>query len=150
MALPYEGAVSGKAAIAEIERIIGKFGAQSFGHMTDFEKGELTVHFTYRNTPVMVRASGKGYAMMWLKANPWSNNRKSSRVEWERKALAIGNIAVYSMLRDWIKGQIGAVETGILSFESAFLGQIMLPSGESVLDAVASKRMLRLPKPGGV
>jgi hypothetical protein len=53
------------------------------------------------------------------------------------------------ILRDWIKGQITAIETGILSFEGAFLGQILLPSGETVLERMTQTGLLSLPKPEG-
>jgi hypothetical protein len=43
-------------------------------------------------------------------------------------------IATCSILRDWIKGQITAVEVGILTFEGAFLGQLLLPNGRTVLE----------------
>ena len=51
-----------------------------------------------------------------------------------RDDLKQAQISVYSILRDWIKGQVTAVEVGMLSFEGAFLGQILLPSGETVLE----------------
>ncbi len=37
-----------------------------------------------------------------------------------------------------------AVEVGMLSFEAAFLGQIMLPNGCTVMDMVEQKDILRL------
>ena len=51
-------------------------------------------------------------------------------------------MAVYSILRDWIKGQITAIETGILTFEGAFLGQILLPSGQTVLEHATTAKLL--------
>ena len=51
-------------------------------------------------------------------------------------------ISVCSILRDWIKGQVVAIETGILTFEGAFLGQILLPTGKTVLDSVMQSNML--------
>ena len=72
---------------------------------------------------------------------------RTTKPDYEKKWLAQGKIAVYSMLRDWIKGQITAVECGLLSFEGAFLGQIMLPSGETVLERITHTDMLALPKP---
>ena len=52
------------------------------------------------------------------------------------------------MLRDWIKGQVIAIETGMLSFEAAFLGQIMLPTGETVLERIERDNVLMsLPAP---
>jgi len=67
--------------------------------------------------------------------------------DYERRALEKGKIAVYSMLRDWIKGQVIAIETGMLSFEAAFLGQIMLPTGETVLERIERDNVLSLPAP---
>jgi hypothetical protein len=53
----------------------------------------------------------------------------------------------YSILRDWIKGQITAVEYGILSFEGAFLGQIMLSSGEMVMEHIEGQQFLAIAPP---
>lgn len=94
------------------------------------------------NTPVSVKASIKGYAAAWLKEHPWSSRTRCNRVQHERKALDVASVAVYSILRDWIKGQIMAIETGVLSFEGAFLGQIMLPSGQTVMEQVTQTGML--------
>jgi hypothetical protein len=53
-------------------------------------------------------------------------------------------VAVYSILRDWIKGQITAIQTGILSFEGAFLGQILLTSGKTVLEHVEAEKLIAI------
>ena len=58
----------------------------------------------------------------------------------------VGATAVYSILRDWIKGQTTAIETGVLSFEGAFLGQILLPSGKTILETVEHQKMLPAPR----
>jgi len=58
----------------------------------------------------------------WLAAGRRCTSRKTrgcrsvglSRPQWERAALDQGLIAVNSILRDWVKGQISAIETGIL------------------------------------
>lgn len=71
---------------------------------------------------------------------------RGSQRDHEAKALKIGTVAVYSVLRDWIKGQITAVETGILTFEGAFLGQLMLPSGETVLERLRTDNLLPAPE----
>jgi hypothetical protein len=42
---------------------------------------------------------------------------------------------------------VTAIETGILSFEGAFLGQILLPSGQTVLEHVTTGNLL--PGPNG-
>lgn len=140
MSLPYENATSGKNAVAEMQRVLRGFGASSFGVMDNFAAGEIIVQFEHRSRQVTVRASYKGYAAAYLR-----HHRRSSEAVAKRQA----EIAVYSVLRDWIKGQITAIEIGMLSFEGAFLGQIMLPSGETVLERVERAEMLpALPKPG--
>lgn len=147
MSLPYESATSGERALGEIQKILRGFGCSKFGSMADDEAGEVLVQFEYRGRPVSVKASVKGYAAAWLREHPYNPSRsRSSKVDHERKALNIASIAIYSLLRDWIKGQVTAIETGILSFEGAFLGQIMLPSGETVLDRVTGgdKPLLKL------
>ena len=63
----------------------------------------------------------------------------------EAKAMEIASTAVYSILRDWIKGQVTAIETGVLSFEGAFLGQMLLANGRTVLEHVEQTKLLSLP-----
>lgn len=145
--LPYSTATSGERALGEIQKILRRFGCSKFGTMIDDEAGEVLVQFEFEGTPVSVKASIKGYAAAWLKEHPYSGRMRCTRTEHERKALEIGSVAVYSILRDWIKGQTTAIATGILSFEAAFLGQIMLPSGRTVLEHATERKMLPAPKP---
>lgn len=145
MSLPYENSTSGQNAINDMQKVLQRFGCSSFGHMMDYEHGELLVQFKYRDRNVSVKASIHGYAAAWLKEHPYSYRSRGTKIEHERKAKEIGGIAVYSILRDWIKGQITAVETGILTFEGAFLGQILLPSGQTVLEAAKSQNLLPAP-----
>ena len=142
MALPYENATSGDKALGDMQKLLRGFGCSKFGSMVDDEEGSLVVQFEYRGRAVSVKASTKGYASAWLKAHPHGPRMASTRVQHERKALGIASVAVYSILRDWIKGQITAIETGVLSFEGAFLGQILLSSGRTVLDHVDQHKML--------
>jgi hypothetical protein len=148
MPLPYENTTSGKRAIDDMQKILIAFGCNKFGHMLDIAAGELLVQFEYRGRQISVKASANGYAQRWLKEHPYSSRMKSTRAQHEAKAKEIGAIAVYSILRDWIKGQITAIETGILSFEGAFLGQIMLPTGKTVLEQVSDSKVL--PALGGI
>ena len=145
MALPYSAATSGEKALGEIQKLLRAFGCNKFGSMVDDAAGELLVQFEYRGRMVSVKASTKGYAAAWLKENPWTSRRAGSRPQHEKKALDIASVAVYSILRDWIKGQIVAIETGILSFEGAFLGQIMLPNGRTVLEHASESKLLAAP-----
>lgn len=146
MTLPYENSTSGERALGEIQKLLRGFGCNRFGSIIDDEAQEILVQFEYRGRQASVRASIRGYAAAWLRAHPYTHRTRSSRVEHERKAMQIASTAVYSILRDWIKGQITAIETGILTFEGAFLAQMMLPSGQTVLERIQSDNLLPAPK----
>ena len=142
MSLPYENATSGEKALGEIQKLLRAFGCNKFGSMSDDEAKEIMVQFEYRGRQVSVKASIRGYAAAWLKQHPYGPRTRGTREQYERKAMDIASIAVYSILRDWIKGQVTAIETGILTFEGAFLGQILLGSGKTVLEHVEQNKML--------
>lgn len=144
MPLPYSSATSGAAALDEVGKILNGFGCDRFGTMTDNAAGELVVQFTHHGKDVSLRASYRGYAVAWLKENPWSNRRTGTQKAYEAKALEQAKISVCSVLRDWIKGQITAVEVGILTFEGAFLGQLVLPSGQTVLEHVTAAKVIQI------
>ncbi|MCE7904004.1 hypothetical protein FBQ88_12450 [Gammaproteobacteria bacterium PRO2] len=143
MALPYENATSGNRALDDIQKILTKFGASRFGTMTDTEAGILLVQFTYRSRDVSISASVNGYAAAWLREHPYNPSRsRRSKIDHERFAMKQAQISVCSILRDWIKGQVTAVEVGLLSFDGAFLGQIMLPTGRTVLQTALDRQIL--------
>lgn len=144
--LPYANATSGRRALDDIQRLLGAFGCGRFGHMTDASVGEVMVQFEYRGRQVSVKASTRGYAAAQLKRNPWTPRKARPKADYERAALEQAEIAVYSMLRDWLKGQLTAIETGMLSFEGAFLAQILLPSGKTVLEHVEAAKQLPPPR----
>jgi hypothetical protein len=151
MPLPYESSTSGEKALGEIQKILRGFGCNKFGSMVDDSEQTIMVQFEYRGREVSVKASMRGYAAAYLRAHPptiYQTDKDKGRAAEkqkaaERKAADIASVAVYSILRDWIKGQITAVETGILSFEGAFMGQILIPGkGKTVEEFMTSQRLL--------
>lgn len=148
MTLPYENATSGKNAAAEMQKILKSFGASSCGVMEDFGAGEVIVQFQWRERQVTIKASFKGYAAAWLRHHPRKARSRLPDADRNQKALKQAELAVYSILRDWIKGQVTAIEVGMLSFEGAFLGQILLPSGHTVLEQVTATKLLQIESAG--
>lgn len=146
MALPYSNATSGQNALADIQKMLRQFGCTKFATGEDFDTGELFIQFEHMGRMVNMKANSKGYAAAWLKENPWSQRRKSSRAQHEAKALEVGSVAVCSILRDWVKGQVTAIEIGMLTFEGAFLSHMLLPSGLSVIEHVQKEKLLPAPK----
>lgn len=145
MGLPYENATSGNNAINDIQKMLRSFGCTKFATGEDYDTGELFVQFEHRGRAVNLRASAKGYAAAWLKEHPFGPRTRGTREGHESKALRIGQTAVYSVLRDWVKGQITAVEIGMMSFEAAFLSHILLPSGQTVIEHCESQKLLAAP-----
>lgn len=144
MSLPYENATSGTGALEEIGKVLKRFGCTRFGTMTDSEAGELIVQFTARGRDVSVKASVRGYAAAWLKEHPYGPRIRVTKTQHERRALEQAEVSACSILRDWIKGQVTAVEVGLVSFEGAFLGQILLPTGKTVMESEGVTGMLRI------
>jgi len=143
---PYASATSGAGARDEITKILRRFGCESVGFMDDFEKHEIVLAFTHRGRPIQLRASAKGWAAMYLKENPYTARRRASRTEHEGAALRQGHIAVNSILRDWIKGQVTAVECGILSFEAVFMPYMLGHDGRTLIEHAELQNLLPAPQ----
>jgi hypothetical protein len=143
MSVPYSSATTGTKAREEISKVLRRFGCESIGFMDAYQQHEVLLAFKHRNRPVQLRASAKGWAQMFLKQQPWNYNRRSTKQEWEQAALRQGHVAVNSILRDWIKGQVTAVECGILSFEAVFLPFMLTADGRPLIEREGEL----LPKP---
>jgi hypothetical protein len=145
--VPYEGATSGAAARDEITKLLRKFGCESVGFMDDFENQTVLLAFTHRGRPMQLKASAKGWAALYLKAHPYTYRTRGTRSDHEQKALKQGLIAVNSILRDWVKGQVMAVETGILSFEAVFMPFLITADGRPLIERIGEAGMLPAPTP---
>jgi hypothetical protein len=148
MSVPYGSATTGKAAREEISKTLRRFGCEKIGFMDDLEKHEVMLAFTHRGRNVQLNASAQGWAQIWLKENPYSHRCRRSRVEYEQDALRQGHVAVNSILRDWIKGQVTAVECGILSFEAVFMPYMLTSDGRPLIERIPD--LLPPPEPAKV
>ena len=83
---------------------------------------------------MQLRASAQGWAALYLKEHPYNFRIKRAEAQYREDALAQGQIAVNSILRDWIKGQIMAIETGILSFEAVFMPYMITNDGRTIAE----------------
>jgi hypothetical protein len=141
--IPYASATSGTKAREEIIKVLRRMGCESIGFMEDFEKQELLLAFTHRGRQVQLRASAKGWAQAWLKDYPQTYRSRISSEEYRQAALRQGQVAVNSILRDWIKGSVTAVECGILSFEAVFMPYMLTADGRTIIERAAE--LLPLP-----
>src|SRR5262249_23041961 len=65
-----------------------------------------------------------------------AGDRSGTRQQHEQEALQQRHLAWSSLLRDWIKGQITAVECGILSSEAVFMPHMLTNDGRPLLERV--------------
>lgn len=133
MGVPYSTA-NAESARAEIRKILERFGCESVGFMDRFADKAVLLAFEHRGRSVQLTASAQGWANLWLKENPWTSRRRASRAEWEAQAINQGMRAVNSILRDWVKGQITAIECGILTFDHVFLPYMLTSDGTPLIE----------------
>jgi hypothetical protein len=144
--IPYASATSGAAAREDITQLLRRFGCESVGFMDDFADHSVLLAFTHRGRPVQLRASAKGWAALYLRAHPWNARMKRRPKEHEAQALQQGLIAVNSILRDWVKGQVTAIECGILTFEVVFLPHMLAEDGRPLLEKLREHKLLPTPE----
>jgi hypothetical protein len=142
--VPYSSATSKKAR-EEIIKMLCRFGCEEVGFSDNFEKHEVLLYFRHLGRQFQLRISAKGWAQMYLRENPWTYNRRSTRHDYEQAALRQGDVAVNSSLRDWIKGQMTAIECDIVSFEAVFLPFMLTHDGRPLSERVGELELL--PKP---
>lgn len=145
VAVPYEGATSGARAREEITALLRRMGCEEVGFMDDFAKHEVLLAFRHRGRPVQLRASAKGWAAMYLKARPFNFRSRGTKHDYEQKALRQGLVAVNSILRDWVKGQVVAVECGMMSFEAVFMPHMLTSDGRPLIERVQEQNLLPPP-----
>lgn len=142
--LPYEDSTA-RAPLAELQRTLDKFGCTMFGTAKDTERGMTMVQFKWRGRNISIEASWKGYAAAWLKAHPYTWSMKRTKEQHHQRALTQAQVSVECCLRDWIKGQVTAIDCGVMSFEAAFMPHMLLQDGRRLIDAVQSSNLLPPP-----
>ena len=148
--VPYARATSGAAARDEILRLLQRFGCTRVGFYDDFETHALTLQFRYRDRNIELRATAQGWANLYLRQHPYdATRRRTSEKDYKRKALEQGMVAINSVLRDWVKGQLTAIESGILTFDHLFLPHMLTPGGQTVADLAFSAGSKLLAAPEG-
>ncbi len=94
---------------AELETVIGKFGADAFGYMADNGRAAITF-----------RAHGKGVRFFLPLPS------RTAQKEWEQ-----GCRSAWRCLFLCVKAKLVAVEAKITTFEEEFMAHIVLPSGRT-------------------
>lgn len=143
--IPYEHATTGKARNETI-KLLQLFGCESVGFVDDFDHHMVVLAFRHRGRAVRLEASAKGWAELWLKRHPYNRRSPGAKSDHEKRALSKGLVAVNCMLRDWVKGQVTAVECGMLSFEAVFLPYMLTSDGRRIVDTIDEVKLLPPPR----
>lgn len=144
--VPYASATSGAAARDEITKLLRRMGCESVGFMDNFDEKTVLLAFKHRGRAIQFEASARGWAAWFLKENPWNQRMKKTKPQHEAGALEQGLIAVNSILRDWVKGQVTAVECGLMPVEAVFLAHIVTNDGRTVIQRLDETKMLPPPQ----
>ncbi len=144
--VPYASATSGASAREEITKLLRRMGCESVGFMDDFENKTVMLAFKHRGRSIQFEASARGWAAWFLNEVPWNSRMRKTKPQHEAGALDQGLIAVNSILRDWVKGQVTAVECGLMPVEAVFLAHIVTDNGETLLKRLEGSQLL-LPPP---
>lgn len=133
---------------AEIEKLLMRFGADTFGYSTS--RTEAMIHFTHQgfdyafHLPLPDRKDSK------FTRTPGRNTKRSEQaafVEWSKE-----------VRRKWrslalvVKAMLVGVTDGVLAFEEAFMPYIIMEGGGSLyhamLPSLEKRRALPAPKDG--
>jgi len=146
MTTPYAGAIAGTRAREDTTKILRRLGCDEVGFMDFNSTHEVMLAFTYRKQQYQFRVSAKGWAARYLRDNPYSTRMRKSRTEYEQQALEQGRIAINSVIRDWAKGQVTAIESGVLSFEHAFTPWALTFDGRPLIERLTETNLLPAPE----
>lgn len=119
--------VSAERSRAELETILGKYGADAFGYMTDKMGSQIVFKCSGRSIRIRIpKADG---SELKQKTGPWSREvtdtqrtayaEKENRRRWRSLVLVV-------------KAKLEAVESGIAVFDDEFLAYTVTPNGETV------------------
>lgn len=115
----------------EIERVLGRYGADSFGYMT--EGNQAVIIFV---------AHSKKIRFILPLPDPNDDQFGKSPTGRSRKSTAASEAYHQEVRRRWralslaIKAKLESVQTGIAAFEHEFLAHIVLPNGQTVGEMV--------------
>ncbi len=115
-------------SIAEIIRMIRKAGAESIGQMQERDRFVIAFALADRRmkftVPLVTSYDGPEVARNGVRIDPVARIEQSNRQKGRALMLVI-------------KAKLESVESGVETFEQAFLGNILLDGGQTVYERVA-------------
>ena len=138
--------VTADASLAEIKKILGRYGADAFGYSEDG-----------RRVAVAFRLEGRHFRLTLTLPDPFDRDF-THHAQGERSATARANRWEQACRQRWralalvIKAKLEAVEAGISTIEEEFLAAMVLPDRQTVAEWMAPQieeayRLGHMPQP---
>ena len=121
--------VSAEKSRAEIETTLKRYGADSFGYMTDKDKAMVGFRCKDRTIRLIVKMPQTSEMPKCQRWRGWTDNQKVTWVEQEYRRR-------WRCLTLVIKAKLEAVQSGIALFEDEFLPYTITASGETVAEVL--------------
>lgn len=123
--------VSASSSLNEIERILTRYGADqfAFGHDNDAHRAFVTFRMNRRQIKFLLLPDPNDPQFLRTPAKRIQRSPAAARETYEQAVRQR-----WRALTLCIKAKLESIESGIEDFETAFMGQIMLPSGATVGD----------------
>lgn len=127
MAYAESTSVSSEKSRAEIDRVIGRYGAEQFAY--GWDQGRAMVGFKMHNRQIRFILPLPDRNSREFKQTPTGRGRTSAAAEAAYEQAVRQKWRALALV---IKAKLEAVESGIVTFEQEFLANIVLPNGQTV------------------
>jgi hypothetical protein len=127
-------AVSPEQRRGEIERTLARYGCTAFGYVTDGSRAQIVFEMNGRRMRIDVRLPDRG-------------DRKFTHLEsraWEKRSEAEAGKRYQQAVRQrwaalglYLKAVCEAIDSGIVTAETAFLSYVVLPDGQTLGEKLA-------------
>ncbi|MPV51043.1 hypothetical protein GCG21_13710 [Pseudactinotalea sp. HY160] len=115
----------------EIERTLLRYGADAFAYATSRERAMVEFSANGRRIRFLLPLPDPSSPQFTRTPTGRERSATAARDEWEK-----GTRQAWRSLALLVKAKLEAVESGIVTFEAAFLAHTVLPSGSTVADEV--------------
>lgn len=116
----------------EIERTLARYGADAFAYATNRQQAMVEFSANGRRIRFLLPLPDPASPEFTLTPTGRSRSATAARDEWEKATRQ-----AWRALALLVKAKLEAVESGIVTFETAFLAHTVLPSGGTVADEIA-------------
>ncbi len=125
--------VSVERTRAELETLLGRFGADAFGYMT--EAGKAMIQFRCKSRYVRVILPLPSPSEKRFHVTPTGRDRRgsalASELAWEQACRSAWRALFLA-----VKAKLVAVDQQISTFDNEFMAQIVLPNGKTVSEEI--------------